>query len=172
MEKFSKEIIDRCFDISNNLLAVLNKNFSGEFISLNDFLKINGKFNNEFFYTCDDEDNLDEFNIRLDCGYVDESFDKCSDQLYVSLSKDCGVVYYDRFCLYEGNTPIHELNEVNITRRNDSVILSFSKVISDGYCDYEECNNHFVDVIEIEDCETESLLDVFARKVDQNKILK
>ena len=49
--KIDNDVYDYCFNISNSLLSVLNENFSGEFISLNDLLRNNGKFNGSFFIT-------------------------------------------------------------------------------------------------------------------------
>ena len=68
--KIDNDVYDYCFSISNSLLSTLSENFSGEFISLNDLLSCDGKFNGSFFYNFDDNDNLSDFNLSLDCGYA------------------------------------------------------------------------------------------------------
>lgn len=170
--KYNIEISNRCFNISSNLLSVLNASFSGEFISLDDFLKIDGIENDSFFPAFDAEGNLKGFNLDLSCGYRDGDNDPCTDRISINLERDYGVVYYTRFCLYEGTIPINEINKAVITRDDDSIIISYSKVVNDGHTDYEDCSNHFVDMLQIEDVESNDLFAVFDNSVEQNKILK
>ena len=170
--KIDNDVYDYCFNISNSLLSVLNENFSGEFISLNDLLRNNGKFNGSFFYNFDDNDNLSDFNLSLDCGYVDDDGDKCSDKISISLNRDGGVVCFNRFCLYNNDIPINQINEAHIIRKDNSIIISYSKSVNNGFDDYEDTYKYVVDAFEIEDCQTNNMFRVFARPINKNKILK
>lgn len=172
MRHYDSKINDKCFDISSNLLSILNDNFFNEFILLEDFLTIGGAFNSSFFPNFDSDGNFISFNLEYNCGYRDEDNDPCSDRIYISLNGEEGVVYYTRFCLYEGDTPINEINKAVITNDGDRAIISYSKVINDGLDDYEECSNHFVDIIEIEKSESDNLLQTFNKYIAKNKILK
>lgn len=176
MGSFDKKIRDKCFrdkcfDISNNLLSILSNNFSSEFISLDDFLKIDGNSIHDFFYYSDYEGNLEEFCVHLEGSYRDEDFDECYDKIIIRLNRNGGIVYYFNYCLYQGDTTILEDNKVRITRSdNNSFILSYSKSVSNGFYDYED--NDSADFIEIEDCSTNNLFEVLSKSVDQKKILK
>lgn len=171
MGSFSKKFRDKCFAISNNLLSILSNNFSGEFISLDDFLKIDGNSNNSFFYNCDDEGYLKEFHVQLDCGYRDEDSDECYDKIFIRLNRNGGIIYYNKYCLYQGDTTIFEDSEVHITRSdNNSFILRYSKTVSNGLYDYDD--NDIADFIEIEGCATNNLIEVLSKPVEQKKILK
>ena len=170
--KIDNDVYDYCFSISNSLLSTLNENFSGEFISLNDLLSSDGKFNGSFFYNFDDNDNLSDFNLSLDCGYVDDDGDKCSDKISVNLNRDGGVVYFNRFCLFKNDTPINQINEAHIIRKDNSIIISYSKSVNNGFDDYEDTYKYVVDAFEIEDCQPNNIFRVFARPINKNKVLK
>ncbi len=165
-------ISDECFNISRNLLAVLNDSFSKEFILLDDFLKIEGKSNDYLFYNLDEVGALDSFVLGLECGYQDDDGDLCCDRIDINLDGDNGIVYYNRFCLFQGETPINEINKAMITTDGDTVIISYSKVINDGVNDYEDCSDHFVDIIEFERSQFDDLLKTFDKPIDKHLIIK
>lgn len=175
MEKNIKDesiFSNQCYNISNNLLSILNENFLGEFITLEDFFRIDGKPNNYLFYHLDDEGNLESFNMSLNYGYKDDDDDLCSDTLDISIYPNNGEIIYNKFCLYQGDTPINEINKAIISRVDDSFVVSYSKLINDGYADYEECSDHFVDSFEIDNFENSSLFEKFDKSIEKNKVLK